>query len=87
MVYDSKLHCVLVRVPIAENRHHDQGISYKGQHLQAYRFRGSVHFHHGRKHGSVQADTALEKELRVLHLDPTAARRRLSLLPWVELEH
>jgi hypothetical protein len=41
----------------------------------AYRIRGSIHYHHGRKHGSVQADTVLEKELRVLHLDPSAARR------------
>jgi hypothetical protein len=33
----------------------------------AYRFRGLVHYHHGRKHGSLQTDMALE-ELRVLHL-------------------
>jgi hypothetical protein len=31
-------------------------------------FRGLVHYHHGRKHGSVQADMVLEKELRVLYL-------------------
>ena len=37
------------------------------------RFRGLVHYHHGRKHGSMQADMVLEKELRVLHLDPKAA--------------
>ena len=43
----------------------------------AYNFRGSVHYHHGRKHGSVQADMVLE-EPRVLHLDPKAARRALS---------
>jgi len=42
----------------------------------AYGFRGSVHYHHGEKHGSVQADMVLEKELRVLHLDPKAARRK-----------
>jgi hypothetical protein len=30
------------------------------------------------KHGIVQAGIALEKELRVLHLDPTAARKGLS---------
>jgi hypothetical protein len=47
----------------------------------AYRFRGSVHCHHGRKHGSVQGDMVMEKELRVLHLDPKVARRNL------ELEH
>ena len=34
----------------------------------AYSFRGSVHYHHGGRHGSVQADMVLE-ELRVLHLD------------------
>jgi hypothetical protein len=28
-----------------------------------------VHYHHGRKQGSVQADMVLEKELRVLRLD------------------
>jgi hypothetical protein len=42
-----------------------------------------VHFHSGRKHGSIQADLVLE-ELRVLHLDLKAARRRLS--HWAELE-
>jgi hypothetical protein len=42
----------------------------------AYSFRGSVHYHCGRKHGSIQADIMLEEELRVLHFDPKAARRR-----------
>ena len=31
-------------------------------------FRGSVHYHHGGKRGSGQADMVLEKELRVLLL-------------------
>ena len=35
----------------------------------AYKFRGSVHYPHGGKHGSVQADMVLE-ELSVPHLDP-----------------
>jgi hypothetical protein len=39
---------------------------------------GSVHYHHGRKHGSVQADMMLEKELRVLYLDPQTAGRKLA---------
>jgi len=39
----------------------------------SYGLRGSVHYHHGGKHGSVQADVVLEKELRALHLDPQAA--------------
>jgi hypothetical protein len=42
----------------------------------AYRFRGSVHYHHGRKHGSIQAGMEL-KELRVLHVVAKAKRRRL----------
>jgi hypothetical protein len=40
-----------------------------------YSFRGSVQYHHGRKHGRLQADMVLETELRVLHLDPKTARR------------
>jgi hypothetical protein len=43
----------------------------------AYRFRGSVHYHHGRKHGSIQAGM-VRKELRVLHLVQKANRRRLT---------
>jgi hypothetical protein len=37
----------------------------------AYSFRVLVHYHHGRKHGSIQAGMVLE-ELSVLHLDPKA---------------
>ena len=50
-------------------RHHGQGNTYKGQHLTgvAYNLRSLVHYHHGEKHGSVQAGMALE-ELKVLHL-------------------
>ena len=33
IIYSNLLDAVLVRVSIAENRHHDQGYSYKGQHL------------------------------------------------------
>jgi hypothetical protein len=29
----------------------------------ALQFRGLVHYHHGRKHGGMQADMVLEKEL------------------------
>ena len=61
----------------------------------AYSFTGSVHYHHGGKHGSIQAGMVLE-ELRVLHPDSKADRRdsvffrqleRDSLLHWEELEH
>ena len=40
-------------------------------------FRGSVHFDHDRRHGTIQADMVLEKELRILHLDPKAGRRTI----------
>jgi hypothetical protein len=45
-------------------KHHDQSISYKGQHLI-----GAVHYHHSRKHGNFQAGVVLKKGLRVLCLD------------------
>ena len=58
-------------------RHHDHGKSYKEKHLigAGLQFRGAVHYQHGRKHGSVQADMVLEKELRVLHLDQQTTER------------
>ena len=37
-------------------------------------------YYHVEKHGSIQADTLLEKELRVLHLDPKVGKES-------ELEH
>jgi hypothetical protein len=40
----------------------------------SYSFRSLVH-HHDRKHDATQADMVLEKELRVLHLDPQAKER------------
>jgi hypothetical protein len=39
----------------------------------AYSFKGSVHYHHGGKHGGMQADMMLGNELRGLYLDPQAA--------------
>jgi len=44
----------------------------------AYSFRGSVHYRHYGRQGSIQADMVLEKELRVLHLDPQAAEWTVS---------
>jgi hypothetical protein len=58
------------------NRHHDQGNSYKEQRLI-----GVVHYHHGRKHGDIQADMVLEKQLGVLHVDPQAAEGELCHWP------
>ena len=43
----------------------------------AYSCRGSVHYH-AEKHGSMQADMVLEKELRVLHPDLQAAGSELA---------
>ena len=37
-------------------------------------FRHLVHYHHGRKHESMQANMVLEKKLRCLHLDPKVAK-------------
>jgi hypothetical protein len=31
-----------------------------------------MRYHYGGKHGSIQVDMILEKEMRVLHLDPQA---------------
>jgi hypothetical protein len=41
----------------------------------AYRFRGSVHYHHRGKLSDTQADMVLEKELRV----PRSAGRKKKL--------
>jgi hypothetical protein len=38
-----------------------------------YSFRDLILYHHGGKHGGMYADMVLEKELRVLFLDPQAA--------------
>jgi hypothetical protein len=55
-----------------------------------YRFRGSLHYHQGRKYGSIQADMVLEKKLRFLHLDlknvSQATRRRVSSILGRELQ-
>jgi len=55
---------------------HDHGNSYKGQHLigAGLQFRDLVHYGHGRKHGRMQADMVLKKELRILHLDPESQK-------------
>jgi hypothetical protein len=69
---------VLVLVSIAVNRHHDQGNSYKGQHLfgaglQVQKFSPLLS---RQEHGSIQASIAWEL-LRVLHLVSKTNRRRL----------
>jgi len=71
----------LVRVSFVVNRHQDQDKYYK-ENIKlgvAYNFRGSVNYHQGGKHGSIQA-VMVQEELRVLHLDPQRQPGRDSLL-------
>jgi hypothetical protein len=49
----------------------------------AYNFRDLIHYHHGGKHGSYQADLVPE-ELRILHLDSQAAEGDW-IQHWVEM--
>jgi hypothetical protein len=54
----------------------------------AYSFRGSVHYHHGRKHGGMQADMVLqEQRVLLLHLNMKAARRKVFPQHWVGPKH
>ena len=82
---------------IAVKRHHDQGNSYKGKHFiwgwLTISEVQSILIIDGRR-GSTQADMVLEKELRILHLDPKAGRTLFcrqqaggSLLHGAESEH
>jgi hypothetical protein len=44
----------------------------------AYSFRDLVHYyHHGGKHGSMQANMVLKKEPRSIHHNPEAAGREI----------
>ena len=60
-----------LRVYIAVKRHKDHGNSHKGKHLAGagLQFQRFIHYGDVVKHGGIQADMVLEKELRVLHLD------------------
>ena len=62
---------------ITVKSHHDHVSSYKGKHLigTGLQFRGSVIIMVGHMVAHRQAWMMLEKELRVLHLDPQAAGR------------
>ena len=62
----------------AVKRHYDRGNYFIKENISlklVYSFRGLVHYHHGGKHGSMQADMVPEKGLRVLCL--AASRKRL----------
>jgi hypothetical protein len=70
---------VLIGISIAVKRHRGHSNSFIKERISlglAYSFRGLVHYHHGRKHGSMQVDMVLEKELRVLCPDWQAAGRK-----------
>jgi hypothetical protein len=59
-VYLNIIGYILVRGSIAERRHHDQGHSHKGQYLIRAGLQAQSSCHHGKKHGSIQADMVLE---------------------------
>ena len=53
----------LSRCSIAVEWHHDHANPHKGKHVTAagLQSRGLIHYHHGRKYGSRQADVVLER--------------------------
>lgn len=71
---------VIVRIPVAMKRYHDQGKSYQSKHLVG----ADLQFQRLSPPSSWQeawqyiADMVLEKEPKVLLLDLKVARRRLS---------
>lgn len=73
---------VLIRVSITVKRHRHHSNFYKGKHLikGGLQFRGLVNYCHGKKSGGTQADVVLERETRVLHLDPEEAGRESEAL-------
>lgn len=68
---------VLVGVSPVVKRYHGHSNSYKRIHLvrAGLQFTGLVHYHHGGKHGGMQAGMVLERYLRLLHLDLQTSRR------------
>ena len=46
----------------------------------AYRFRGLVHYHHGGKHGSMQADVVLEMVLELRVASPLDTLENICIL-------
>jgi hypothetical protein len=64
----------------AVNRHHEQGISYKGQHLigAGLQVQRVSPLSSRQEHRSIQAGMVMEKELRVPHLHLEAAKRKLA---------
>lgn len=63
-------------------RHYEHRNFYKEKHFTGacLQFRGLVHYHQDRQHGSLKVYMVLEKELSALHLDPQASRREWKTL-------
>ena len=57
-------------------RHYDQGNSYKEKHLirAGLQFEVLVHYYQVGKHDGIQIDVVVDKELKVLQLDPLATQ-------------
>jgi hypothetical protein len=64
----------------AVDKHHDHSNSYKGKHLTGggLQFRGFVLYHCGRKHGGMQADLTLERELSSKHGSSGSRKRTVN---------
>ena len=60
-------------------KHHDQGNSHKIKNVigVGLQFRALVHYHHGRKHGSIQEEEVLGKEVIGLYLSLKATMWKL----------
>jgi len=69
---------------VAVKRHHDHGNCYKGKHLieAGLRFRGIVHYH-DEKHGSLQTDMVLEKELSFTSCSTGRIKGTVCLSHWL----
>ena len=86
----------LSQCSIAMKRRHDHSNSYKVKHFLGarYSFRGLVHYLHDGKHGSMQADMALDRCSWVFYIwIPRQQEERVTrydgyswLSPWLNLE-
>lgn len=69
-----------LRILFAVKRHHGNGNSYKGHLIGVgLQFRGLIHYLHGGKHDSVQADMVLDKELGVSTFSLAGRKKRAVL--------
>lgn len=71
--------CALVRVSVAVQRHHEHRSSHKGKQLIRVAYSSEVQSIVLVGRGSMQADMVLQKERRILYLDPKARGDGLSV--------